>query len=124
MQIRFDSITLAIGANARVLTCKGADENVLYLRSIEDVRSLKAAAEKSARYVVVGGGFIGLEVASSLVQQQERVTIVEAIEQVLSRASPEVSTFLSNAQTQHGVQLLTRQSVDSFTGENGRVRSN
>src|SRR5215469_9787340 len=60
----FETLLIATGARARNLDCPGKDlSSVYYLRSIGDSRKIRAKAENSRRAVVVGGGFIGMEVA-------------------------------------------------------------
>lgn len=122
--IAFDTLALAVGARARRLSCPGANlRNVYYLRSIADARLLKAAIEDADNVVVIGAGFIGLEVASALMTQEKRVTILEAEDRVLARVvSPEISEFLTLAHANHGIQLLTARAVQSLVGENGVVR--
>lgn len=123
-RIAFDSLALAVGARARRLTCPGADlKNVYYLRSIADARLLSAATSAAESIVVVGAGFIGLEVASTLVQQKKQVTVIEAEKRVLARAvSSEVSELLLTAHLERGVKLLTSSAVQSFGGDDGVVR--
>lgn len=123
-RIAFDALALTVGARARRLSCPGADlGNVYYLRSIADARLLSAALEDADNVVVIGGGFIGLEVASALILRQKRVTVIEAENRVLARVvSPEISEFLASVHVNHGVQLLTARGVQSLAGENGIVR--
>ncbi|MCC8969161.1 FAD-dependent oxidoreductase [Bradyrhizobium sp. Cham227] len=125
VQIAFDTLALTVGARARRLSCAGADaENVCYLRSIADARLLSAAVANAEKIVVIGGGFIGLEVASALIQQQKQVVVIEAENRVLARAvSPEISEFLSSVHLGHGLKLLTSRAVRSLVGENHVVRT-
>ncbi|MET4359389.1 3-phenylpropionate/trans-cinnamate dioxygenase ferredoxin reductase subunit [Bradyrhizobium sp. RT9b] len=122
--VSFDVLCLAVGARPRRLSCQGADlRNVFYLRSIADARCLKAAAADAERIVIIGAGFIGLEVAAALVQQQKWVTVIETESRVLARvASPEVSEFLHSVHFNHGVHLVTSRAVQSLVGEDGVVR--
>lgn len=122
--ITFNTLALAVGARARKLTCSGADlGNVYYLRSIADARLLRAATADAENVVVIGAGFIGLEVASALIQKQKQVTVIEAENRVLARvAAPQVSQFLSSIHVDHGVKVLTSRAVQSLIGEGGFVR--
>ena len=121
--IQFDSLMLAVGARTRKLTCPGAEfSNVHYLKSVEDALALKAAAAGAQNVVVIGGGFIGLEVASTLAQQQKNVTVIEATDRVLARVvSPEVSQFIEAAHIRHGVNLLCGNGVERIEGEHGKA---
>ncbi|WP_342723882.1 FAD-dependent oxidoreductase [Bradyrhizobium sp. B097] len=122
-QIAFDTLVLAVGARPRALACAGADlGNVYYLRSIADARLLKAATAEAEKVVIIGAGFIGLEVASALMELQKQVTVVEAADRVLARVvAPELSCFLSSVHAGRGVRLLTSRTVRSLVGESGLV---
>ncbi|QOZ36501.1 NAD(P)/FAD-dependent oxidoreductase [Bradyrhizobium sp. CCBAU 53421] len=122
-RIAFDTLALAVGARARKLACEGAElGNVFDLRSVADARFLRTAAVDAENVVIVGGGFIGLEIASALVQLQKQVTVIEAENRVLARVvAPELSHFFSSAHTARGVKLLTSRTVKSLVGESGIV---
>lgn len=72
--ITFDTLALAVGASARRLAIPGAElNNVYYLRSAADARALKSASKTATNVVIIGAGFIGLEVASALATPHRRV---------------------------------------------------
>lgn len=123
--ITFDTLALAVGASARRLAIPGAElNNVYYLRSAADARALKSASKTATNVVIIGAGFIGLEVASALATPHRRVTVVEAADRILGRVvAPELSEFFSSAHIRHGVTLLTSSAVKSVAGQNGVVRS-
>jgi len=76
-EFRFDKLILATGARPRTLNVPGADrENVLYLRSMSDSARLRDALKNVKKVVVIGGGFIGMEVASQSAQQGRDTTMV------------------------------------------------
>jgi 3-phenylpropionate/trans-cinnamate dioxygenase ferredoxin reductase component len=122
--ISFDKLALVVGASARELTVSGAHlGNVHYLRSAADARSLKLASKGATNIVIVGAGFIGLEVASALAAPQRSVTVLEATDRILGRVvAPELSEFFSSLHAEHGVRLATSSAVQSLEGENGVVR--
>lgn len=124
-KITFDTLALTVGARPRRISCEGGDAaNVYYLRSVADARLIRAAAEDAQKVVVVGAGFIGLEVASVFLQQQKEVTIVETEDRVLARAvSPETSEYLQEVHVARGLTLLTGRKVESFSMEKGMVRN-
>jgi 3-phenylpropionate/trans-cinnamate dioxygenase ferredoxin reductase subunit len=85
---------------------------------------LKAASTDASDIVVIGAGFIGLEVASALIGSGKNVTVVEAADRVLARvAAPELSTFLSSLHASYGVKILTSSEVQSLSGEDDAVRA-
>lgn len=122
--IGFGILGLGVGASARKMSCPGAElGNVYYLRSIADARKLSAAATDAEKVVIIGTGFIGLEVASVLAQQQKHVTVIGTADRVLARAvAPETSEFLSSVHASRGVKFMTSRTVESLKGENGVVR--
>jgi 3-phenylpropionate/trans-cinnamate dioxygenase ferredoxin reductase subunit len=87
--LHYDRLLLATGAEPRRLTLPGADRaGVFYLRTLEDARALRGELRPGRRLAIVGGGFIGLEVAASAVAAGCEVTVLEAGERLLMRAVP------------------------------------
>src|SRR5690242_18341130 len=87
--IRYSRLILATGCRARTLPAPGADlDGVCYLRTLDDARRLRERAHDAQSIVIVGGGFIGLEVAASLASLGKSVTVVEALDRLLARAVP------------------------------------
>jgi 3-phenylpropionate/trans-cinnamate dioxygenase ferredoxin reductase component len=117
-KLKFDTLGVATGARARKLSTPGSDlEGVLYLRSLADAKTLKTRARSVSEVIVVGGGFIGLEVALTLSKQGKGVTVIEAQPRPLARVVSEaVSGFLVNAHTGQGVKVLTNRGVRAITG--------
>src|SRR6516165_9343013 len=73
----FETLLIATGARARKLDCPGSGlPNVFYLRSLDDSRKIRASAEDCKRAVVLGGGFIGMEVAAVLAQKNIETTLI------------------------------------------------
>ncbi|MBX6749273.1 MAG: FAD-dependent oxidoreductase [Micromonosporaceae bacterium] len=123
-QLRYTKLLLATGSTARPLPAPGADlENVLTLRTMADADRLAPHLVPDAHVVVIGGGWIGLEVAAAARQRGARVTVVETatlpLQRVLGR---EVAQFFADLHVANGVQLLTGRSVRELRG-NGRVES-
>jgi len=120
----YNKLLLATGTRVRRIPVPGETlPGVHYLRGIADVDTLRAAFEKGAKLAVVGGGYIGLEVAAVAVRQGLEVTVFEALERVMARAvSPELSTFYQRVHREAGVRLELNTGVEAFEGE-GRVSS-
>ncbi|WP_175648483.1 NAD(P)/FAD-dependent oxidoreductase, partial [Protofrankia sp. BMG5.30] len=84
--LTYDDLVLATGARNRRLRLEGADlEGVLSLRTLDEADEVKARLEQAARVVVVGGGFIGLEVAATAVRLGKHATVVEVADQIMGR---------------------------------------
>jgi 3-phenylpropionate/trans-cinnamate dioxygenase ferredoxin reductase subunit len=89
-QIRYERLLLATGATPRKLNVKGnALDNVLYLRTFADALALRKQLQSGKRVAVIGGGFIGLEVAASAIAKGCRVTLIEVGPRILMRGVPE-----------------------------------
>jgi 3-phenylpropionate/trans-cinnamate dioxygenase ferredoxin reductase subunit len=122
--VAYDTLILATGSTARKLSAPGADlPGVLELRTLADGRKLRAAIRPGARLVVVGGGYVGLEVAASARALGAEVVVVEREARLLARVASEVlADFMHDAHTRQGVTLLTGRTVAAFQpGEGGSV---
>ncbi|MDM0019265.1 NAD(P)/FAD-dependent oxidoreductase [Variovorax saccharolyticus] len=116
-------LALATGARCRPFTLPGAKlDGVLELRTLDDALRLAQAAERTQRACVIGGGFIGLEVAAALRSRGAAVSVIEAQPQLLARAlPPAMSAYVANAHRRRGVELLAGRGVRALHGEQGRV---
>ncbi|MBL7255982.1 NAD(P)/FAD-dependent oxidoreductase [Paractinoplanes lichenicola] len=121
----FGRLALAVGARPRRLPVPGADlGGVLYLRDADDALALKHALANAGHVVVIGGGFIGLEVAASARRLGHRVTVALLEDRLLGRAVGEAtSAFFHGAHTRRGVQVhLGVQPVQFYGDDRGNVR--
>lgn len=123
-QLGFDNLLIATGAQPRQLDCPGNDlEGVFYLRSITDSEYIRRKASGAKRAVVIGGGFIGMEVASVLAQRNVETSLVIREDRVWSRVfTPEISAFFENYYSSRGVRILKQTGVNALNGA-GSVRS-
>ena len=119
----YDHLILASGARARTLRAPGLDlEGVHALRAIRDAAAIKAALAEAGRVVVIGAGFIGLEIAATARGLGRDVTIVEIAERPMGRAlSPAMSAFFLDAHQGFGARFELGLGVAALHGE-GRVR--
>lgn len=118
-------LALATGARPRALPVPGADlDGVLALRSLDDATALAARLVPGARVVVIGAGFIGLEVAAAAVKRGCAVTVVEAQSRIMARAvPPAISAFHTRLHESHGVRILLDTGVTAILGDGGRVHA-
>ncbi|BAJ82936.1 ferredoxin reductase (plasmid) [Acidiphilium multivorum AIU301] len=107
-RLSYSRLLLATGARPRTLSVPETEaRNVLYLRTFNDALALRARLSRGARLVVIGGGFIGLEVAASAVERGCDVTIVEAAPRVLGRAVPaELAAIITTRHRTAGVTII------------------
>jgi 3-phenylpropionate/trans-cinnamate dioxygenase ferredoxin reductase subunit len=105
--VDYDRLLLATGSRARLIPVPGAElAGVHYLRSFADVERLRAELAPGRRCVIVGGGYIGLEVAATCREAGLEVTVLEGAARVMSRvAAPEVSRFYEAEHARHGVEI-------------------
>ncbi len=121
----FDGLVLATGSRPRPLPLAGANlDGVLSLRSLADARVLRTRMADAGDVVVIGGGFIGLEVAATLAAGGRRVTVIEAQDRVLGRvvAAP-ISAHVARRLAESGVTILTGVGVARIEGRDGRVEA-
>lgn len=116
--VEADAVILATGTKARRLPFGRDLEGVLELRNLDDARKLRAAVVSSPRVVVVGAGFIGMEVAASCRQKGLDVTVVEPLPAPLIRGlGPILGERVASTHRAHGVAFRLGVGVDGFVGE-------
>ena len=120
--LAYDKLLLATGARVRKLRCPGADlPGIHYLKTIADVDGLQSVFQSGKRIAIVGGGYIGLEVAAVGAKRGLDVTVFEAMDRLMARAvSPQLSAFYAAEHEKAGVKLKLRTGVEAFEG-NGKV---
>ncbi|RAK57121.1 NAD(P)/FAD-dependent oxidoreductase [Phenylobacterium deserti] len=121
--VHYDVLILATGARAIALPIEGADlDGVMFLRTAADAERLKAAVGPGKKLAVVGGGYIGLEVAASGRALGADVVVLEREERLLARVACEVlSDFFRTYHERHGVTFELGCSVVGFEGRGGHV---
>ncbi len=117
--LAYGKLLLATGSRVRTLSLPGSDlPGVHYLRGIDDMLAIRDALKPEARLVVVGGGYIGLEVAATARIRGCRVTVLETEDVVMSRVvAPEVGRFYADVHRRHGVEIRTRATLTRFAGD-------
>lgn len=118
----YDKLVLALGSRARRIPLADAGlAGVHYLRSIADVDSIRREIAPGRKLVIVGAGYIGLEVAAVCRELEMTVTVVEMADRVMSRVvAPVVSAFFQQQHEQHGVRFLLSTGLKGIRG-NPRV---
>lgn len=117
-EVAYSRLLLATGARVRRLGPPGDDlAGVHYLRAIDDALALRADLREGARIVVVGGGFIGLEVAASARLRGCRVTVLESMPALLGRvAAPGIAEHVEGVHRRNGVDVRTGVTVTALEG--------
>ncbi|TPJ59237.1 FAD-dependent oxidoreductase [Mesorhizobium sp. B2-7-1] len=121
--LRFDRLILATGSRPRLLKLDGAGlAGVVSLRSLADARLIRELSAQTEDVVILGGGFIGLEIAATLRAAGRNVTVVEAVDRLLGRAvAPVIASHVRQRLEATGVRILTGTTVARLEGEGGRV---
>ena len=120
----YDTLVLSPGAAPVRPRIPGIDDPAIFsLRSVSDIDAIVKALEssKTQRAVVVGGGFIGLEMAENLKEKGLQVTLVEALEQVMNVIDYDMATIVQQHIRDEGVQLYLKDGVKSFEREKGSI---
>ncbi|TAJ69610.1 MAG: ferredoxin reductase [Phenylobacterium sp.] len=121
--VSYDALILATGARAIALPIEGADlSGILFLRTDAHAEALKAQVGPGKKLAVVGGGYIGLEVAASGRALGAEVVVLEREPRILARvACGALSDFFQGYHEKHGVRFELGATAAAFVGENGHV---
>ena len=121
--LAYAKLLLATGSRPRRLRLEGGDlAGIHYLRTIADVDAIKAELAPGRKAVVIGGGYIGLEVAAVCIEAGLQVRVIEMEDRILKRVTtPAMSEFYHRLHSGRGVSLHTGTAVTGFAGS-GRVR--
>ena len=117
--LAYDKLLLATGSRVRKIRCPGADlRGIHYLRGIDDVDALRASFLPGKKLAIVGGGYIGLEVAAVAAKRGIDVTVFEAMDRLMARAvSAPISDFYDKVHRAAGVKVLLNTGVEAFEGD-------
>lgn len=121
--LSYDALVLATGSEPRHLSITGSDAaGVRYLRRLDDSDAIRAVFGADSRLAVIGGGWIGLEVAAAARQAGTTVTILEAASlPLLAVLGEQIAAVFAKLHTDHGTALITGASVASISTSDGRV---
>jgi len=117
----YETLLLATGGTPRKLP--GAPDGLIYFRTLDDYRRSRQLADRKARFVVIGGGFIGSEVAAALRMQECAVTMIVPQDGLGARVFPaDLSRYLVDYYRQEGVTMLMGESVVRVEAAGGGYR--
>ena len=125
--LAYDALLLATGSRPRRLAAPGTElAGVHYLRTIADADRIRAECAPAGRMVIIGGGYIGLEVAATARGLGLEVTVLEMAERVMNRVTcAQVSAFYESEHARQGVRILCNSRVRALAADarSGRVRA-
>lgn len=121
-RLPYDRLILATGTRPRALPLPGTElPGVVTLRKISDVEAMRPLLREPGRVAIIGGGYIGLEVAAVARAMGHEVTVIEAQDRVMKRVvSPAVSAWFQQLHADRGVRLMLGTGITGFSGS-GRV---
>jgi 3-phenylpropionate/trans-cinnamate dioxygenase ferredoxin reductase component len=124
-QIPYEKLVLAIGSRNRKLAVPGADlDGVVYLRSLDEAVKIRDRLKNAEEVVVIGGGFIGLELAAVARALGKAVTVLEALPRLMSRAVASIlSEFYRELHTSKGVKVVCDATITQIDGAHGHVQN-
>jgi 3-phenylpropionate/trans-cinnamate dioxygenase ferredoxin reductase subunit len=123
-RVSWDKLVLATGARSRTLKLPGSElPGLHYLRSVRSAQALRAAYAGAESAVIIGAGFIGMEVAATLTQKGVSCTVIEMASRIWPALVPEATaSFMQRYFESKGVQFLFNTGVEALEGD-GRVES-
>ncbi len=121
--LRYDKLLLATGSGSRKLDTPGGDlPAVHYLRTLANCQRLKQQIKEGQRVVIIGGGFIGVEVAASAAQKGAKVTLLNKGKQVWENFGPPVAAFMTNVLKQHGIEIINEDTASAIEANGPALR--
>lgn len=115
--IPYDRLVLCTGAYPRRLAADRGQAGLHYLRTAQDALALRHEMESARQAVIVGGGYIGLEVAAVMAQKGLKVTLLESAPQILQRVtSTLIASYFQHLHASHGVRIVTGTTVVGIEG--------
>ena len=119
----YDQLLIATGSSNRHLVINGQtilpQENIIYLRDFEESHSLKEKMNKAKNITIIGGGFIGLEIASSAVQKGKNITVLERAEQLMGRVIPlKIANLIQEKHESMGTKINLNVEIKNIEQKN------
>ena len=117
--VNYGKLVIATGSRVRKLDVEGSElSNIHYLRNIKDADNIRSLIQNKKNLVIVGAGYIGLEVAAVANQLGVKVSIIEMADRVMNRTvDPLISEYYQNLHTQNGVKIFLNSALESFGGK-------
>lgn len=122
-RLDYHRLILATGSRARIPPIAQVEAaGVHCIRSLDDTLAIAADIDSVSNMVVVGGGFIGLEMAAVAIKLGKKVTVVEYADRLMSRVvSPMISAYFKSLHEKHGCEILLNAAVNEIVTESGRA---
>ncbi len=119
----YDILLISTGSENKKLSLdNNLNNDIYYLRNLEEAKIIKeiVANKNKNKITIIGGGFIGLEIASSLSQLQKKVTVIEIGNQLMGRIIPkQIADLVQNTHIEQGNEIILNKQIDKITKKNG-----
>jgi len=117
----YDSLLISTGSdNKRLSLDNNLNDDVYYLRNLEEAKTIKEKVSDKNKITIIGGGFIGLEIASSLCQLLKKVTVIEIGNQLMGRIIPkQIADLIQKTHLENGNKIILNKQIDKITKKNG-----
>ena len=119
LELSYDYLVLAMGAKPRRLNVDGEDlENIFHIRHMEDALPIREKLPEIENVVLIGAGFINVEMAEAFIRQKKKVTMITRGTRVLSRLDPDMSEIVEKELISKSIDLRKEEHVLAFEGDN------
>lgn len=117
-RVSYDKLAICTGARVRKLDIKGSHlEGIYYVRNVADIEAIRQRIQSVKHVVIIGGGYIGLEIAASLRKQGILVSLLEASPRILQRVTaPKLSDFYERIHQEHGLSIYKNMTIKNIIG--------
>ena len=117
----YDSLLISTGSENKKLSLdNNLNDNIYYLRNLEEAKTIKEKVSNKNKITIIGGGFIGLEIASSLSQLQKKVTVIEIGSQLMGRIIPkQIADLVQKTHIEYGNEIILNKQIDKIIKKNG-----
>ena len=120
MSYRYEKLLLATGGTPRRLASDS--DSILYFRTLADYQYLRSLTQDKTRFAVIGGGFIGAEIAASLTMNGKSVVMIFPEQGIGSRIfPPDLSRFLNDFYREKGVEVRAGETVETVSARDGKL---
>ena len=117
----YDSLLISTGSENKKLSLdNNLNDDIYYLRNLEEAKTIKEKVSNKNKITIIGGGFIGLEIASSLSQLQKKVTVIEIGSQLMGRIIPkQIADLVQKTHIEYGNEIILNKQIDKIIKKNG-----
>ena len=116
----YDRLLISTGSENKKLSLdNNLNNDIYYLRNLEEAKTIKEKVSNKNKITIIGGGFIGLEIASSLSQLQKKVTVIEIGNQLMGRIIPkQIADLVQNTHIEYGNEIILNKQIDKIIKKN------